>query len=112
MWGLWESTSTEYSKNIIRFRKVADLGGVGLGLAIVQRLGKLLDHHVDVRSVPGKGSGFSIEVPLADKSAIAEDRSQSVTVTPLTHHSSAIFFSSKMKVMCVVRSIASCERKD
>jgi two-component system CheB/CheR fusion protein len=37
--------------------------GFGLGLSIVQRLGELLDHHVDVRSVPGKGSVFSITLP-------------------------------------------------
>jgi len=38
-------------------------GGFGLGLAIVRRLGQILDHRVDVRSTPGKGTGFSIEVP-------------------------------------------------
>ena len=59
----------------------ADLGGVGLGLAIVQRIGKLLDHRVNVRSVSGKGSGFSIEVPLAGKSAVAEVRSQPLLET-------------------------------
>jgi CheY-like chemotaxis protein/anti-sigma regulatory factor (Ser/Thr protein kinase) len=37
-------------------------GGFGLGLAIVRRLGEILDHRVDVRSTPGKGTGFSIEV--------------------------------------------------
>jgi two-component system CheB/CheR fusion protein len=36
--------------------------GVGLGLAIVQRLAELLGHAVDVRSSLGKGSVFSIEV--------------------------------------------------
>jgi PAS domain S-box-containing protein len=41
----------------------AERGGFGLGLAIVRRLGEILDHRVDVRSTPGKGSGFSIEVP-------------------------------------------------
>jgi len=45
----------------------AQLGGFGLGLAIVQRLAKLLDHRIDVQSTPGKGSGFSIEVPLGRK---------------------------------------------
>ena len=38
-------------------------GGFGLGLAIVGRLGEILDHRVEVRSTPGKGTGFSIEVP-------------------------------------------------
>ncbi len=39
-----------------------DRGGFGLGLAIVRRLGDILGHRVDVRSTPGKGTGFSIEV--------------------------------------------------
>lgn len=42
----------------------AQRGGVGLGLAIVQRLGDLLAHPVAVRSWLSKGSVFSIEVPL------------------------------------------------
>jgi two-component system CheB/CheR fusion protein len=37
--------------------------GLGLGLSIVDRLAKLLDHPVDVRSVPGKGSTFTITLP-------------------------------------------------
>jgi len=37
--------------------------GLGLGLSIVQRLGELLDHRITVRSKPGKGSVFTIEVP-------------------------------------------------
>jgi PAS domain S-box-containing protein len=45
--------------------------GFGLGLAIVQRLGNMLGHRIAVRSTPGKGSVFCIEVPLGGDLAIA-----------------------------------------
>lgn len=43
--------------------------GLGLGLSIVHRLSQLLDHPVSVRSTPGKGSMFGIEVDLASDDA-------------------------------------------
>jgi two-component system CheB/CheR fusion protein len=39
--------------------------GLGLGLSIVRSLGDLLGHQIRVRSLPGKGSVFSIQVSLA-----------------------------------------------
>lgn len=44
--------------------------GLGLGLATVKRIVQLLDHPLQVRSLPRKGSRFSIEVPLADAARI------------------------------------------
>jgi CheY-like chemotaxis protein len=41
--------------------------GLGLGLAIVDRLAKLLDCPVTLRSAPGAGSVFQVSVPLAEK---------------------------------------------
>jgi len=40
--------------------------GLGLGLAIVRRLSELLEHPVHVRSVPGHGSCFAVDVPQAE----------------------------------------------
>lgn len=39
--------------------------GMGLGLAIVQRASRMLDHPVRLASAPGEGATFSIEVPVA-----------------------------------------------
>lgn len=47
--------------------RAADRKGVGLGLAIVERIAKILGYRVQVQSRPGRGSRFSIEVPLADR---------------------------------------------
>ena len=38
--------------------------GLGLGLAIVRRIGELLGHRIEARSKPGEGATFSIELPL------------------------------------------------
>ena len=40
--------------------------GLGLGLAIVERVVRLLDHALAMRSIPGRGSCFSVTVALAD----------------------------------------------
>ncbi len=44
--------------------------GMGLGLAIVSGLAAALDHAVRVASTPGKGSAFSVRLPLADAATV------------------------------------------
>ncbi|MBC2381072.1 response regulator [Pseudomonas sp. WS 5106] len=47
--------------------RAADRKGVGLGLAIVERIAEILGYPIAVHSWPGRGSMFSIEVPLSDE---------------------------------------------
>jgi len=49
-----------------------DEKGLGLGLAICERIARMLDHDMDVGSKPGHGSCFSILVPLASSQAMDE----------------------------------------
>ena len=54
----------------------AERGGFGLGLAIVRRIGEMLDHRIDVRSRSGKGTVFLIEVPRGDSIRDTTERAQ------------------------------------
>ena len=48
------------------------LGGMGLGLSIVESIGVLLKHPVELISRPGRGSRFAVAVPLAASGVAAE----------------------------------------
>ncbi|HEX6958311.1 MAG TPA: NahK/ErcS family hybrid sensor histidine kinase/response regulator [Ferrovibrio sp.] len=54
------------------FRRLAAGGGekgYGLGLSIVRRISRLLDHPIKVRSKVGRGSVFSVLVPVTEDAA-------------------------------------------
>jgi CheY-like chemotaxis protein len=62
-------------KEFLRLEETASLvRGLGLGLSIVERIGKVLDHRIGLRSVSGRGSIFSVELPAAEPrlGAVAE----------------------------------------
>ncbi len=65
--------------------RAADRKGVGLGLAIVERIAEILGYPIAVRSWPGRGSMFSIEVPLSAEmpEAISQLPAQPSTGNPL-----------------------------
>ena len=44
--------------------------GLGLGLALVRRFSRILDHPIRTKSTQGKGSMFSVVVPIATESEI------------------------------------------
>jgi signal transduction histidine kinase/CheY-like chemotaxis protein len=59
--------------------------GLGLGLAIVDRLAQLLDHEIRLRSIPGKGSVFSVAVPRGrEEDVIANTAVEHTTAFDLT----------------------------
>jgi PAS domain S-box-containing protein len=61
---------TEFS----RFGRASPWGekGLGLGLSICDRIGRLLGHPLAVRSVTGRGSVFGVTVPLARRALSAK----------------------------------------
>jgi len=48
----------------LKTSEIAFRNGLGLGLAIVDKIAKVLEHPIKVKSIQGKGSMFSIQVPL------------------------------------------------
>ena len=87
---VWDSgigIPEDHQQNIFReFYQLADperdrRGGLGLGLAIVDRLGRLLNHPVELTSRPGKGSRFSVSVPIVAKRLPARAPVPPATIT-------------------------------
>src|SRR5262245_5489543 len=52
-------------------------GGLGLGLAIVDRLRRLLNHEIELTSTVGRGSRFTILVPTAAKGVTSVETARS-----------------------------------
>ena len=66
--GIEQDQLSEIFKEFKRLKssRSAFTNGLGLGLAIVDKISKVLEHPVKVSSTLGKGSLFSVTVPLVD----------------------------------------------
>jgi len=78
-------------KTIFREFKRLDEGariarGLGLGLSIVERIARLLRHPLKLSSQPGKGSLFSVELPLTEHAPDKRSKAPDVptAITPLS----------------------------
>ena len=56
--------------------------GLGLGLSIVDRIARVLDHRIDLRSSVGRGSRFSVSVPVAPPMASSPEAPKQARVDP------------------------------
>ena len=61
--GIAEIDRTAIFEEFRRLERPGGSEGLGLGLAIADRIARLLDHRIGLRSWPGRGSVFWIEVP-------------------------------------------------
>ncbi|MBW8811739.1 MAG: PAS-domain containing protein, partial [Lysobacter sp.] len=71
--GIPEHQRQEIFEEFRRLDGNGDQQGAGLGLAIVDRTARLLGHAVGLRSWPGRGSVFSLTVPLGQAGAAAPE---------------------------------------
>lgn len=55
--------------------------GLGLGLSIVERTARLLGHRLGMRTVPGRGSCFSVDVPIAEPVAATAAAAETPALT-------------------------------
>jgi CheY-like chemotaxis protein len=81
VWDSGRGIPEEKRKEIFEeFRRLDDVDddqerGLGLGLAIADKIAQMLGHPLSLRSWPGRGSVFSISVPLGDTSAVVRSGS-------------------------------------
>jgi two-component system, sensor histidine kinase len=90
VWDTGIGIATQHQQDIFKeFYQVGNVErdrsqGLGLGLNIVQRTAKLLDHPLGVCSRPGRGTRFSIEVPVT--AALARSVASVPLEAPLEDH--------------------------
>ncbi|TKB48938.1 response regulator [Ferrimonas sediminicola] len=61
----------------------ARVGGIGLGLAIVDRISKVLGHQLHLRSSLGEGSMFSVSLPICAAPVAARPKPRALPQSPL-----------------------------
>jgi CheY-like chemotaxis protein len=64
--GIAESSQSAIFEEFRRLDRGASVArGLGLGLSIVERITRVLNHTLTLRSIPGRGSRFSVDAPIA-----------------------------------------------
>lgn len=66
--------------------------GLGLGLAIVKHIARLLDHPLDVISIPGEGSTFVVDIPLGTTEVVLDEMPVRSNSKPRGDHEPIVLF--------------------
>jgi PAS domain S-box-containing protein len=118
VWDTGRGIRAEHLRQIFwEFVQVRDAGqeqsgGLGLGLAIVDRLAKLLGHHIEVRSWPERGSVFAVDLPIVSATAAAtpepEVASAIVSEDPLASKLIAVIDDDQAVSKAIANLLKSC----
>lgn len=88
-----------------RFAVSAGSGpGIGLGLSIVDRIARVLDHPVTFRSVPGQGTMFALRLPRVVLTA-PEPRAGTVAALPNLEHATILCIDNEPGVLDGMRTL-------
>jgi Na+/proline symporter/signal transduction histidine kinase/CheY-like chemotaxis protein len=98
--GIAEDKQQQIFEEFTRLEQHKAQSGHGLGLAIVKRYASLLNYSIHLRSKLGKGSCFSIFVPLVDESYPKPIEQPNDTLVIDSHLNSQTTFSD-LTVLCV-----------
>jgi Na+/proline symporter/signal transduction histidine kinase/CheY-like chemotaxis protein len=79
--GISEAHQQRIFDDFYRINNNAQIEGAGLGLGIALRFSDLLGHKINVHSNDGRGSMFSLLVPMCDKHTIQEIGIQATNIT-------------------------------
>lgn len=78
--------------------------GLGLGLSIVRRLSKQLDHPIELRSVIGQGTEFIVQLPIGDEAAAAYRITETKPADYL-HHLRVLVIDNKVEILDAMQGL-------
>ncbi len=73
--GMTPEQQKDVFERFVRLDKTSDIAGTGIGLSIVKELVRAHDGQVQVDSIEGQGSTFTISLPITKQAALSETHS-------------------------------------
>jgi Na+/proline symporter/CheY-like chemotaxis protein len=100
--GIAEQDRAAVFQEFRRLARGGDNPGLGLGLAIAERMARLLEHRIGLRSEPGRGTVFSVSVQRALPSA---QRTAPPRAAPPSPHLSVLVIDNEPAVLAAMQAL-------